>query len=83
MVNYFNQSGKAKIIICDQFWRRNFLDDQFYKASVILKSDYLELGDIGDKAENKAIGEYEHQGVQLHPNDLGMQRIAERILEKI
>ena len=83
MIRYFKGETKAKVIICSQFWRRRFLDDQFYKASVILKCDYVEMGDIGDKAENKAIGEYEHQGVQLHPNDLGMQRIAERILEKI
>lgn len=46
-------------------------------------STVVNLLDLGANPENRALGKFAHEGVANHPGDLGMQRIAERILEKL
>jgi len=41
------------------------------------------VSDILQKEENRAVGLFEHEGVQAHPGDCGMKLIAERIMETI
>ena len=78
-VRYLDQEKKAKIIFTTGFWRhpgdnalREFAKENGYPC--------IELGDLGEMDEMKAIGLFEHRGVANHPGDLGMQAIAERIL---
>ncbi len=44
---------------------------------------FVVLSDLGYRNENKALGQYAHPGVALHPNDRGMRAIAERILAAV
>lgn len=41
------------------------------------------VSDILQGKENRAIGRFEHKGVQVHPGDKGMKYIAQRILEAL
>ena len=83
MIRFFASNPKAKVIVTDLFWSKEALDAPI--RSVALENGYALVGlnDLGEADENMAIGEYEHRGVSLHPNDTGMRRIAERITEKI
>ena len=44
---------------------------------------FVELKDLGIDERMAAKGLFEHEGVAGHPGDLGMQKIAERILEAV
>ena len=43
----------------------------------------VELGDLGEQDEMKAIGLFAHKGVANHPGDAGMAAMAERIYDAI
>ena len=79
---YLNPAGTTKIVITTGFWHHcgDEAIRQFAQARGI---PLAELGDLGEKDEMKAIGLFEHEGVANHPGDLGMQKIAGRIYEKL
>lgn len=72
----------AKIIITNGFWKHIY-DKQIEKFAFDRQYPFVDLGDLGELDEMKAIGLFEHTGVANHPGDKGMEKIAERIWEKI
>ena len=83
MVKFFAVKPTAKIITTGMFWRHDYLSKEIEKAAKENGFIYVPLEDLGDKEENMAIGQFEHKGVAMHPNDLGMRRIAERIFNAV
>ena len=81
-VQYFAETAK-KIIITDCFWEHEHICNALKSVAEEFGYDFVRLSDLGYQEENMALGLFEHHGVALHPGDLGMQRIAERILEKL
>ena len=77
-----NPTGKAQVILTTSFWHHpgDEVIREFARENNIAVA---ELGDLGELDEMKAIGLFEHAGVANHPGNLGMQKIAERIFEKI
>ena len=78
LLSYLNADGHARVIITTAFWHhpgndslRTFAAERGYPL--------IELSDLGERDEMKALGLFEHDGVANHPGDLGMQTIAERI----
>ena len=80
MLKYLNTDQKAKIVLTTGFWK-HIADDGIREYSALQNLPLIELGDLGEDDEMKAIGKFEHVGVANHPGDLGMQNIAERILD--
>ena len=78
LLAFLNKSQKAKIIITTGFWKHpgDKAISEYAKANNL---SCVELGDLGELDEMKAIGLFEHSGVANHPGDLGMKNIAERI----
>lgn len=83
MVKFFRSNPNAKVIITDLFWSYDGIDDVIYKVAADNGYTLVKIGDIGAKDENKALGQFEHSGVAIHPNDRGMAAIAERIVDEI
>lgn len=82
LLEFLNPNGNAKIIITTAFWHHKG-DDVLREIANENAYPLIELGDLGELDEMKAIGLFTHDGVAAHPGDLGMQNIADRIYEKL
>ena len=82
LLGYLDGAKKAKFIVTTGFWHH---PGDSVLCSYAMKKGYpcVELGDLGEREEMKAIGLFEHHGVANHPGDLGMQMIAKRIAEQL
>ncbi len=83
LIGFLNGSKNAKIILTTSFWHHPKADEIIRKIGVENGHSVIELGDLGDKKEMKAIGLFRHSGVAAHPGNLGMKTISERIFEVI
>lgn len=82
MIDYFNPDGKARVILTTGFWKHPG-DDEVKAVAAERGYPLVQLGDLGEDDEMKAIGEYVHEGVAQHPGDKGMAAIAARIMAAI
>ena len=78
LLDYLSNSQKAKIVVTTGFWRHPG-DAKILEYAKENNLPCVELGDLGELDEMKAIGLFEHNGVANHPGDLGMKTMAERI----
>ncbi len=78
LISYLDPRGGARILFTTPFWHHpgdGAMEDlaKDYGAPLVL------LGDLGEKDEMKALGQFSHRGVSVHPSDRGMEEIAKRI----
>lgn len=78
LVEFLNSTGNARIVITTSFWK-HCGDETIREFANESGIPCVELGDLGELDEMKAVGLFEHKGVANHPGDLGMKTIAERI----
>lgn len=79
---FLGADKNTKLIITTGFWKHP--GDDFLREYAAEKGmPLVELGDLGEQAEMKAIGLFEHSGVANHPGDKGMAAIADRIFDKL
>ena len=83
MVEYFSSNPSAKVVVTDLFWHYEEIDNAIHTVAKEKGYPLVCLNDLGKAEENMAIGQFWHSGVAIHPNDVGMRKIAERIVEKI
>ena len=81
-LKYLSGDKDVKIIMSTPFWHHP-ADDVIMEYADEKRLPIVELGDLGERDEMKALGLFEHKGVANHPGDLGMEKIAERLFEKI
>lgn len=81
-VQHLNKSGRAKVIVTTGFWRHPG-DSAVVEVAKERGYTLVELGDLGQQPEMKALGLFAHSGVANHPGDKGMEQIALRLLAAI
>lgn len=81
MIQFFVSNPEAKVILTDNFWRKEALDNMIYEIAMEKNYVFCQLHDLQDDEKTMALGEYEHKGVSIHPSDHGMECIAGRILK--
>ena len=82
LLTYLNGDGKGKLVISTGFWHHPG-DPSIREYAQEHGLPLVELGDLGEQDEMKAIGLFEHRGVANHPGDLGMAKIAERLFVEV
>ena len=75
-----NSAKHPQVVMRSPFWRNPVKADCTKQAAEEVGVTYVDAGPLGSKAENKAIGLFEHTGVANHPGDLGMRRLADLFL---
>ena len=83
MIKFFAKNPDAKVIVTDNFWKIEVLDNIIREVVGENGYTFCHIGDLEDDDKTLAIGLFEHKGVSLHPGDYGMKCIAQRILEKL
>lgn len=81
LVEFSKQTAKY-VFVTSLFWKNDIIDDVILKAVKENDAFYIDIRDL-NIPENKAIGLFENVDVASHPGDLGMQRIAERIIDSL
>lgn len=82
LAKFLNPNHRANIIFTTGFWHHPG-DEVIQDVANQFQSPCVELGDLGEQDEMKAVGLFWHEGVASHPGDLGMKQIAERILKEL
>ena len=83
LLNNYLSDNCGHLVFTTCFWENEGIDDIIRKYADIYKGKLIELNDLGDDDSMKAWGKFEHVGVENHPGDLGMKKIAERIYQAI
>ncbi len=83
VIKWLAVKSTAKIVITTLFWAYGEIDDAIVRVAEANGYPLVRLGDLGELDTCKALSEYTHAGVRIHPNDEGMRRISDRILEKL
>ena len=79
MIDYLNKKN-GQVILTTSFWESK-ADEAIRQVGQERGYPVIYLGDLGERDDMKAIGQFEHQGVCQHPNDNGMRKIATRIIK--
>ncbi len=84
MIKFFTEKNPAaKVVVTDCFWRYDKLDNAIREIASDRGYYFCKISDLEQNPATMALGEYEHEGVAVHPGDFGMSCIAERILKVI
>ena len=82
LLKYLSNDFKAKIIMTTGFWRHP--GDEIIREYAKEKNlPLIEMGDLGEDKDMLALDLFWHEGVRIHPGDLGMLKKAERMYEEI
>lgn len=77
-IQYLSGDKSPRVLLTTSFWY-HIGDAAMRELAEEQRFPLVELGDLGELDEMKAVGLFSHEGVANHPGDKGMQQIADRI----
>lgn len=83
MIKFFKTNGDARVIVTNLFWEWQDIDSEILRVAQDNAYVFVDIRDLGRDDNNKALNQFEHSGVAIHPSDEGMKQIAARIIEKV
>ena len=83
MIKFLRSDGDAKVVVTDSFWKNAGRDAMIREIAEENGYTFCTIGDLEDDPNTMALNEYEHRGVRVHPSDLGMEGIAQRIVAAV
>lgn len=76
-------NSEVKVIVTSSFFGNEVKNAAIREYAEEENAHFVYISDISEKKENLAIGQFWHEGVQIHPGDKGMQCMAERYIKAI
>ena len=73
----------ADVVVTDSFWRNDARDRMLCELAADRGYAFCRISDLEADERTMAKGLFEHRGVSIHPGDLGMERIADRLIDVI
>lgn len=83
LVKFFAPDTKAKVFITNTFWENKPVSAIIKKTARAQNWHLVDLSKMGKRADAMALRQYTNKSVGMHPSDLGMAMIAEKIWDKI
>lgn len=83
LINYIDREKKAVRIITDGFWEKNNVNEMIYHYALDNNYLFVCITTVGVKKENRALGQFAHSGVAIHPGNKGMKEIKIKIWNAI
>ena len=72
------------IYITSLFWKHDLIDEAIARVALDEFAIYVKINDLGSQRRYLAYDQYKNDAIYCgHPGDLGMERIAKRIIKKI
>ena len=83
MIKFLRSNENAKVVVTDSFWKNAGRDTMLREIAEENGYTFCQINDIEDDPNTMALNDFEHRGVRVHPSDLGMERIADRIFASL
>ena len=71
------------VVVTDSFWRNDARDRMLCELAADRGYAFCRISDLEADERTMAKGLFEHRCVSIHPGDLGMKRIADRLIDVI
>ena len=79
MIEFFSVNAR-QVVVTDNFCKREKLDNILSEVCEEKGYTFCRISDLYEDKSTMALGQFEHEGVALHPSDYGMEMIAKRIV---
>jgi alpha-galactosidase len=81
LLTYLSGNKTPKIFHSSSFFDNKAKNEAICKFVSEFGHTLVPISDVKDDKSNLAIGQWEHEGIQVHPCDKGMSEMARRFLE--